>query len=139
MGDKKANLVVTDPPYNVDYEGEVGKIKNDNLEDEEFYKFLLLHLQTWKNVWRDASIYVFHADTEGLNFRKAFKAAASIFLEHAYGRSKVLYLEEALINGSMNLFFMAGRSQGSIIGILIESKVPFGSLTDQTRTHFIQL
>ena len=76
MGDKKANLVVTDPPYNVDYEGEVGKIKNDNLEDEEFYKFLFAAFTNMeKCMERDASIYVFHADTEGLNFRKAFKAA----------------------------------------------------------------
>ncbi|WP_099870641.1 site-specific DNA-methyltransferase [Streptococcus suis] len=48
LGDKKANLVVTDPPYNVDVEETAGKILNDNMPD---------------------------ADTEGLNFRKAFKEA----------------------------------------------------------------
>ena len=31
MGDTKANLIVTDPPYNVNYEGSAGKIKNDNM------------------------------------------------------------------------------------------------------------
>ena len=40
MNDKKANLVVTDPPYNVNYEGSAGKIKNDNLESDKFYQFL---------------------------------------------------------------------------------------------------
>jgi len=56
MGDRKANLVITDPPHNVNYEGGAGKIKNDNMAD-------------------DASIYVFHADTEGINFRRAFADA----------------------------------------------------------------
>ena len=41
MDGKKANLTVTDPPYNVNYEGSAGKIKNDNLENEKFYQFLL--------------------------------------------------------------------------------------------------
>ena len=40
MNGRKANLVVTDPPYNVNYEGTAGKIKNDNLADEKFYQFL---------------------------------------------------------------------------------------------------
>ncbi len=76
MGDKKANLVVTDPPYNVNYEGTVGKIKNDNLEDSKFYQFLLDAFKCAESVMADdASIYVFHADTEGLNFRKAFNDA----------------------------------------------------------------
>lgn len=76
MDGKKANLVVTDPPYNVNYEGSAGKIKNDNLKDGEFYDFLLAAFSnTEKAMEQDASIYVFHADTEGLNFRKAFFAA----------------------------------------------------------------
>ena len=76
MEGKKANLVVTDPPYNVAYEAAAGTIKNDNLKDEEFYKFLFAaFVNMEQNMERDASIYVFHADTEGLNFRKAFKAA----------------------------------------------------------------
>ena len=41
MDDRKANLVVTDPPYNVDYKGSAGKIKNDNLKDDAFHQFLL--------------------------------------------------------------------------------------------------
>ncbi len=76
MEGRKANLVVTDPPYNVAYEAKAGKIQNDNLKDEEFYNFLY---KAFSNMYdameKDASIYVFHADTEGLNFRKAFKAA----------------------------------------------------------------
>ncbi|MBG9986241.1 DNA modification methylase [Facklamia sp. DSM 111018] len=76
MGDRQANLVVTDPPYNVNYEGKAGKIQNDNQSDEDFYQFLLDVFQHSHDVLADdGSIYVFHADTEGLNFRKAFKEA----------------------------------------------------------------
>jgi len=76
MDGKQANLVVTDPPYNVNYEGTAGKIKNDNMADDNFYQFLFdAFTLTEKAMARDASIYVFHADTEGLNFRKAFSDA----------------------------------------------------------------
>ena len=72
----KANLVITDPPYNVNYEGGAGKIKNDNMENAAFYDFLLAAFQNTEEAMADdASIYVFHADTEGLNFRKAFSDA----------------------------------------------------------------
>ena len=76
MDGKKANLVVTDPPYNVNYEGSAGKIQNDNMENDKFYQFLFdAFLNMEKAMADDASIYVFHADTEGLNFRKAFSDA----------------------------------------------------------------
>ena len=76
MQGRKANLVVTDPPYNVNYDGTAGKIKNDNLADEKFYQFLFDAFSNIEKVMADdASIYVFHADTEGLNFRKAFSDA----------------------------------------------------------------
>lgn len=76
MDGKKANLVVTDPPYNVNYESSAGKIKNDNMENGKFYQFLLDAFTCMEKVMEnDASIYVFHADTEGLNFRKAFADA----------------------------------------------------------------
>ena len=70
MDGEKANLVVTDPPYNVDYEGSAGKIKNDHMESGSFHDFLLDAFSNMHRVMADdASIYVFHADTEGLNFR----------------------------------------------------------------------
>ena len=76
LDDRKANLVVTDPPYNVDVEETAGKILNDNMSDRDFYQFLLsMFTQVENHMEDDASIYVFHADTEGLNFRKAFKDA----------------------------------------------------------------
>lgn len=76
LEDTKVNLVVTDPPYNVNYEGAAGKIKNDNMEDDKFYQFLFNSFVNMEQAMADdASIYVFHADTEGLNFRKAFQDA----------------------------------------------------------------
>ena len=90
MDGKKANLVVTDPPYNVAYEAKAGKIQNDNLKDEEFYNFLY---KAFTNMYdameKDASIYVFHADTEGLNFRKAFKAVDFIYPSLYLGKAKL--------------------------------------------------
>ena len=80
MRDRKANLVITDPPYNVNYEGTAGRIQNDNMADDKFYAFLLeAFTQMEKAMASDASIYVFHADTEGLNFRKAFTDAGFYF------------------------------------------------------------
>lgn len=76
MAGRKANLVITDPPYNVAFEGTAGKIRNDDMKDDQFYLFLLAAFSLIdKNMEDDASIYVFHADTEGLNFRKAFSEA----------------------------------------------------------------
>ncbi|WP_366749362.1 site-specific DNA-methyltransferase [Tepidanaerobacter sp. EBM-38] len=76
MEGKKANLCVTDPPYSVNYSSKAGSIKNDNLNDQDFYNFLLAAFKNIENAMADdASIYVFHADTEGYNFRKAFKEA----------------------------------------------------------------
>jgi DNA modification methylase len=80
MDGKKANLVVTDPPYNVNVEETAGKIKNDNMADADFYKFLFAaFVNMEQNMESDASIYVFHADTQGLTFRRAF-ADAGFFL-----------------------------------------------------------
>ena len=77
MDGTKANLVVTDPPYNVSYESGDGKtIQNDSMEDSKFFEFLLAAFKNWlPHLAEGASAYIFHADTEGLNFRRAFKEA----------------------------------------------------------------
>lgn len=77
MDGKKANLILTDPPYAVSYTSASGlSIQNDNLKPEEFYEFLLSAFQNMVSVSESgASAYVFHADTEGLTFRKAFEEA----------------------------------------------------------------
>ena len=74
MDGNKANLVLTDPPYNVDFESASGlKIRNDKQDNDTFYSFLLAAFKNMaEHTAPGGSIYVFHADTEGLNFRKAF-------------------------------------------------------------------
>ncbi len=75
MDGKQADMVFTDPPYNVDISNADGlKIQNDNMKDSEFYDFLLKAFNNLFNHTKPGgSIYCFHADSEGLNFRKAFK------------------------------------------------------------------
>lgn len=76
MEGRRANLVLTDPPYNVNVEETAGKIQNDNMLDEDFYKFLFVAFTNMEqNMENDASIYVFHADSKGLIFRQAFHDA----------------------------------------------------------------
>ena len=77
MDGKLANLVLTDPPYNVAFESNSGlSIKNDKMADESFAKFLTDAFTLMaEHCEKGASAYIFHADTEGLNFRTAFKAA----------------------------------------------------------------
>ena len=76
MDGESADLVLTDPPYNVDVEETAGKIMNDNMGDREFYDFLLSAYRCMHaNLADDGSIYVWHADTEGVNFRTAFRDA----------------------------------------------------------------
>jgi len=76
MENQLADMIFTDPPYNVDYKGSAGKIMNDNMTDDAFYCFLL---DAFKNMAQKskegAPIYVCHADSESLNFRAAFKEA----------------------------------------------------------------
>jgi len=73
---KKIDMIFTDPPYNVDYEGTAGKIMNDKMEDKTFYLFLLsAFTNMFEATKTGGAIYVCHADTEGLNFRNAFKNA----------------------------------------------------------------
>lgn len=74
MDGKKANLIVTDPPYNVAFKSSDGlSIQNDSMGNDDFYTFLLTAFQCMaEHLENGGSAYVFHADTEGLNFRKAF-------------------------------------------------------------------
>jgi len=74
MQDKKGNLILTDPPYGVSFCSSAGlKIQNDSLKNEDFYNFLLKAFNNMvAHVETGVSAYVFHADTEGLNFRTAF-------------------------------------------------------------------
>jgi len=109
MDGRKANLVLTDPPYAVSYKSASGlSIKNDRMKPEEFFNFLLLSFRNLaENLENDGSAYIFHADTEGENFRRAFREAGfhlsgtCIWVKNApvLGRSPFLWQHEPLLYG----------------------------------------
>lgn len=78
-GGEAMDLCVTDPPYNVDYVGKTADaltIQNDRMEDGHFYDFLLdFYRQMLRVLKPGGGYYIFHADSEGLNFRAALKEA----------------------------------------------------------------
>lgn len=129
MDGKKANLIVTDPPYNVDFKSSNGlSIKNDKLENDKFYKFLLAAFHNMAaNLEKGGAAYVFHADTEGLNFRRAFidagfhLAGCCIWVKNSLvlGRSDYQWQHEPVLygflqNGKHYWSKNAGRSQTTI-------------------------
>mgnify|MGYP003635429689 FL=1 len=75
MQNELANLWLTDPPYNVNYEGKTSdklKIQNDQLNNDEFRQFLAsAYVVAHKYLNEGASFYIWHADSEGYNFRGA--------------------------------------------------------------------
>ena len=129
MDGKKANLIVTDPPYNVAFESSDGlSIKNDKMDGNKFYEFLLSAFKNMAaHLEKGGSAYVFHADTEGLNFRKAFVDAGfhlsgcCIWVKNSLvlGRSDYQWQHEPVLygflqNGKHYWSKNAGRSQTTI-------------------------
>lgn len=129
MDGKKANLIVTDPPYNVAFESSDGlSIKNDKMDGNKFYEFLLAAFKNMAaHLEKGGSAYVFHADTEGLNFRKAFVDAGfhlsgcCIWVKNSLvlGRSDYQWQHEPVLygflqNGKHYWSKSAGRSQTTI-------------------------
>ena len=99
------DLCVTDPPYNVNYgsinESGYGKerdngnkILNDNMDDESFYYFLkAFYDQMVRTLKPGGAFYIFHADTEGYNFRKALRDAGGTL------RQNLVWVKNALVLG----------------------------------------
>ena len=109
MDGKKANLVLTDPPYGVSFKASDGlTIQNDSLKGEEFYKFLLAAFKNMADhLEKGGAAYCFHADTEGLTFRKAFidagfhLAGVCIWVKNSLvlGRSDYQWQHEPVLYG----------------------------------------
>ena len=109
MGGKTANLILTDPPYGVSFKASDGlTIENDSLKGDEFYKFLLSAFTNMAaHLEKGGAAYVFHADTEGLNFRKAFidagfhLAGVCIWVKNSLvlGRSDYQWQHEPILYG----------------------------------------
>lgn len=109
MDGKRANLVVTDPPYGVSFKSSDGlTIENDSMKGDEFYQFLLAAFtNVVSNLEKGGAAYVFHADTEGLNFRRAFQdagfhlAGCCIWVKNSLvlGRSDYQWQHEPVLYG----------------------------------------
>ena len=111
MDDRKANLILTDPPYGVSFKSSSGlTIQNDSMKNEEFYTVLLSAFENMADhLEKGGAAYVFHADTEGLNFRRAFidagfhLAGCCIWVKDSLvlGRSDYQWQHEPVLYGFM--------------------------------------
>jgi len=121
------DMVFTDPPYNVDYEGSTGMtIQNDKQSDEDFYNFLLAAFKNMHESLKPGGpIYVCHADSEGVNFRNAFKAAGFklaeclIWVKNSLvlGRQDYHWRHEPILYGwkeGSGHYFINDRSQDTV-------------------------
>ena len=114
---KRVNLILTDPPYGVSFKSSSGlTIQNDSMKNEEFYSFLLAAFKNMvSHLEPGGSAYVFHADTEGLNFRRAFidaglhLAGCCIWVKNSLvlGRSDYQWQHEPVLYG----FLKNGKHQ----------------------------
>lgn len=140
MGAEQMDLIITDPPYNVSYEQKAARlneyrannngamaIANDTMEDDQFYSFLLAAFNNMESCMRDgAAAYVFHADMEGLTFRKAFgdaglKLAEVLIWEKnnfVLGRQDYQWRHEPILYGwkeGAGHYFINDRTQDTVI------------------------
>ena len=127
MDGRKANLIVTDPPYGVSFKSSSGlTIQNDSMKNDEFYAFLLSAFKCMADsLEKGGAAYVFHADTEGLNFRKAFidagfhLAGVCIWVKNSLvlGRSDYQWQHEPVLYGFLQSgkhAWYGGRKQTTI-------------------------
>lgn len=160
MNGEKADLVITDPPYNVNYEEKAEslneyrpnnngamEIKNDLMEDSEFFNFLLKAYQNmFESMRAGAVIYVFHADSEGLNFRKAFKEAGLKLSEcliweknnFVLGRCDYHWRHEPILYGwkeGAAHYFIDDRTQDTVI---LEDNVDFEDMKKPELIQYIK-
>ena len=97
MDGKLADMIFTDPPYNVAYEGKTKEaltIQNDEMGDKQFYEFLLAAHNNMAMVTKDGgAIYVCHADSEGLNFRNALVEAGFLL------KQCLIWVKQSMVMG----------------------------------------
>jgi DNA modification methylase len=141
MAGQMADMVFTDPPYNVAVTGGTHdprdkknfgkgpKIMNDSMPDAEFKQFLVDAFTTMSAVIKDgAAVYVAHADSEGVNFRSAFTESGFLLKQcliwakqqFVFGRSDYHWQHEPILYGwkagSAHSFYGA-RNQGTLWNI----------------------
>ena len=161
MKGEMADLVITDPPYNVNYGDKAdmldtylqkghrnnSRIKNDNMDNESFYSFMLQIYQSAYEFMRDgAAIYVFHAESTGHIFRQAFLdaglklAQCLIWEKNAFvlGRQDYQWRHEPCLYGwkeGAAHYFINDRTQDTVI---LEDDVDFESMKKADLIAYIE-
>lgn len=150
VGSEMMDLIITDPPYNVNYESKAAELNeyraNDNgampitgdiMEADAFYNMLLTSFRNMENYMRDgAAIYVFHADMQGLTFRRALMEAglklAQVLIweknNFVLGRNDYQWRHEPILYGwkeGAAHYFVKDRTQDTVI---LEDEVDFDSM-----------
>jgi DNA modification methylase len=162
MAGAEADLIITDPPYNVDYEAKdkslesaykrnttrkVNEIIGDRMDDDEFYNFLFRVFSNFCDIAKPgAAVYVFHADSEGLTFRQAF-AASGFSLKQVLiweknqfviGRQDYNWRHEPILYGwkeGAAHYFIDDRHQDTVI---IEDDIDFSAMKKQELVAYIE-
>lgn len=160
MGAELMDLIITDPPYNVNYEEKAAslnayrpnnngamKIENDLMDKDGFYTFLFRAFSNMEAFMRDgAAAYVFHADIEGLAFRKAFgdagiKLAQVLIWEKnnfVLGRQDYQWRHEPVLYGwkeGAKHYFINDRTQDTVI---LEDDVDFDAMKKSDLIQYIK-
>ena len=162
MAGNKLDLVITDPPYNVDYGAKVGflngyleqtdsrtnsTIENDHMDAASFYSFLLAAFQSMNDAMRPgAGIYVFHAESTGLQFRQSYTdaglklAQCLVWEKNAFvlGRQDYQWRHEPILYGwkeGAAHYFINDRTQDTV---LLEDELDFPNMKKQELLAFIQ-
>ncbi|WP_027185163.1 DNA modification methylase [Desulfovibrio inopinatus] len=141
LGGRLADMVFTDPPYNLDYEGKAGKIENDKMRPAEFKAFLDAAMSSLVGALKPGGVcYVAHADTAGLIFRRAFVDAGFYLAScliwrknvHSLGRADYQWKHEPILYGWKpgRHCFYGGRAQSTMVFDSVEDVMvlPDGSI-----------
>lgn len=142
---KQMDVCFTDPPYNVNYEGTAGKIQNDNMADDDFLKFLIAAFDMIEYTLKPGGgFYICHADSEGLNFRKAVKAArltlkqCLVWVKNSFvlGRQDYQWQHEPILYGWKDgaaHYFTADRSNSTVI-----EELKIADLKKMTKSQLVE-
>ena len=159
MGDKLADLIVTDPPYNVDYAGKnellnradkgnriQTDIENDKMNDLQFKAFLeVAYANLAASCRPGAGIYVFHASREAVNFINGLLSAGFSYRQQlvwvknniVIGRQDYQWQHEPIIYGwkdGGSHYFIAERTNRTVI----EDKLDFDAMSKKELLEYVK-
>lgn len=160
MGAELMDLIITNPPYNVNYEEKAAilnqyrpnsngsmAIKNDVLDGDDFYTFLFRAFISMASYMREgAAIYVFHSDNEGLTFRRAFDDAGLTLRQvliweknnFVLGMNDYHWRHEPILYGQKDgarRYFINDRTQDTVI---LEDDVDFEAMKKPELIQYIK-